>query len=86
MQAKIETQMIVPLLDQHNSKLSSKLHQFCSSAKHKGVRNDLNYETIKGIEGIIRGIERFHPSKVRDALYSFLEKFTNNLYCRSEYD
>lgn len=40
----------------------------------------MNYETFKACDSILQTIERFKPSKVRDALFTFLEKFTNNLY------
>ena len=50
---------------------------FCVSAKGNGIRNETNYETFKAVEAIINNIERYHPAKVRDALFVFLEKFTN---------
>jgi len=81
--SKIETKLIGPLMEKHNERIATKLQEFCKSSKQKGIRNDLNYETLKSLEGILSNRERYHPTKVRDVLYTFLEKFTNSLYCRS---
>jgi Dullard-like phosphatase family protein len=40
----------------------------------------MNYETFKACESILNKIDRYRPCKVRDALFTFLEKFTNNLF------
>jgi hypothetical protein len=56
--------------------------EFCHNLKAVGFRNDLNYETVKACGAILDNISNHHPDKVRNVLFKFLEKFTNNLFNR----
>lgn len=66
----------------HNAKMMVKLIEFCKNAKRDGFRTELNYDTIKAIEGTVVKIGKLHPKAVRELLFTFLEKFTTGLFNR----
>lgn len=76
--------LILPLLNKHNNICKSRLLELCHNFKSFGLRNDLNYESIKAITALLDKVEKQHPSKVRTALFHFLEKFTNALFAQYE--
>ena len=65
-----------------NAKMMTKLQEFCKNAKRDGFRTELNYDTIKAIEGTVIKIGKLHPRAVRELLFTFLEKFTTGLFNR----
>jgi hypothetical protein len=80
--AKIEDSYILPLLQKQNHQVLKKLKAFCADSKKHGYRTELNYETMKACGQVLDSIERYQPMKVRDVLFSFLEKFTSSLFSR----
>ena len=42
----------------------------------------MNYETIKATESIVTNVAQHHPAKIRNVLFTFLEKFTTQLYAK----
>jgi hypothetical protein len=78
----IELKLLFPILTKQNKILKQRLTEFCQKAKISGYRNDLNYETFKSVDSILLKVEKFKTVKVREVLFSFLEKFTNSLFAR----
>lgn len=46
--------------------------EFCDGLKKSGLRNELNYETVKSVTAILENVESHHPEKVRKLLFKLL--------------